>query len=201
MSADKLYGTWTSPYVRQVRVAALELGVELEFCDTASEAGQRELRGLAPLWKVPVAQLDGELLYDSEVILAALSRRHPRSPLGPWLQSVPERNLKTVVDGALDSLINAFYLAREGLRPEQVPYLAKQHERAAAALRWVDERVAPMALAAPESFSWAVLSLTTALEWMVYRDAFAVGDFAGLSASLEAHRGRPSLVQTRPPEA
>lgn len=200
MSPDKLYGTLTSPFVRRVRVAALEMGIAFEFCDTASEAGQRELRQIAPLWKVPVAQLEGGYLYDSEVILSALSRRcQQQSCLGPWPEDTAEQNVKTVLDGAVDALVNVVLLGRDGLAPEQVPYLAKQRDRAAAALRWVDDRVVPMGLASPARFSWLELSLVTALEWMVYRNAFDVDSCAGLSASLRAHQSRSSLVQTRPP--
>jgi len=88
----RLYGTTTSPFVRRVRVVALELGVPVELVSTATPQGDAELRRYTPLWKIPTAvftEAPGErVIWDSHAIIASLIQRHGYGPLRP--------------DGALD---------------------------------------------------------------------------------------------------
>src|SRR5689334_20579236 len=126
----KVYGTPTSPYVRRVRVVALELAVPLDLVDTRGPEGQAALRKVSPTWKVPVLVRDGrEPLYDSHVIARALVRDH-----GPGALRVPadpdaEANLVTVAESALDALTNAYQLELGG-DVSALPYVAKQKDRA-----------------------------------------------------------------------
>jgi glutathione S-transferase len=195
----KLFGTTTSPYVRRVRVVALELGLPVTWVDTATEAGQAALRTCSPLWKVPVVELDGRAIFDSRVITEHLVRTHGPGPL-PALDEgdVDARNAITVIDGALDALINAFYLQRDGVTRDQASYVAKQHDRAAAALGWVEARVDDVWLTRARAFGLAELALVTALEWMQFRGTYPVERHAALVRCLEHHGARASLLSTRP---
>src|SRR6266545_7624920 len=137
----KLHGTTTSPYVRRVRVVAAELGVPLELSITASPAGQAALRALTPIWKVPIAEIGGQVVFDSRVIIERLVREHGYGALRPpgagtagWVR---EHNLISVVDAALDAAINVRYLELEGIEASRAPYLTKQRERAATCLGWL----------------------------------------------------------------
>ena len=65
----KLYGTTTSPFVRRVRIVAAELDVAYDLINTAHDDGQAQLRAVSPIWKVPVAELDGQTLFDSQIII------------------------------------------------------------------------------------------------------------------------------------
>ena len=65
----KLLGTPASPFTRRVRIVAAELGEPIDWVDTATDAGQAVLRELSPIWKVPVAIVDGRTLFDSQVII------------------------------------------------------------------------------------------------------------------------------------
>lgn len=71
-----LYGTLTSPYVRRVRALAEELGVGFELVDVFTDSGQARLRERNPIWKVPSADFDGQLVFDSHVILDHLLAKH-----------------------------------------------------------------------------------------------------------------------------
>jgi glutathione S-transferase len=195
----RIFGTTTSPYVRRVRVVALELGLSFEWMDTASEAGQAELRALSPVWKVPVVELEEEPIFDSRVITEHLVRRHPSGPIAAVDESdLHARNVITVIDGALDSLINALYLQRDGLGSAQSAYVAKQHERAGASLAWLEARVDDVWLTKARAFGLAELALVTALEWMRFREMYPVGRHEGLVRCLEHHGARESLRATRP---
>lgn len=196
----RLYGTQTSPYVRRVRVVARELGLAYELVDTFGEAGQAELRERSPIWKVPAAELAGELVYDSHLITELLLARHGAGKLvGLPLDDVAARNTIAVIDGALDALINCFYLARDGVGPASSAYVAKQHERAAASLAWLDARVADEGWLTPQrALGLPEIALVTALGWMRFRQTAPLERWPRLMAGFERLDARESFASTRP---
>jgi glutathione S-transferase len=195
----RLYGTVTSPYVRRVRVVAHELGLACELVDTVNEAGQAAMRAINPLWKVPTAELDGQPIFDSRVINDALLRRHgPGSLVTAASDDLETHNLVTVIDGILDALINAFYLSKDGVGPETASYIEKQHQRAAAAMQWIDARVDGVWLTPANGFGLAEIALCTTAEWMCFRQTYPVERHAGIHRLVEHHAARPSLAMTRP---
>lgn len=195
----QLFGTPTSPYVRRVRVTAIELGLPLELVDTRQEAGQAALRAASPIWKVPVLAGEGrEPLLDSRVICAALVREHGPGPLRVPSDPDLEANLVNVADGALDALINAFYLQLDGVDPASVPYLVKQRERAAACVDWLAGRLRGVWLTEEEKLGPAEVALQTALDWMVFRDRHPVDADPRLAAFRAFHGARPSFEETFP---
>jgi glutathione S-transferase len=71
-----LHGSGTSPFVRKVRVALIELGVPHVFAPAAPWSAQGQPQLLNPLKKVPVLQLSGgHVLFDSKVIVQYLDLR------------------------------------------------------------------------------------------------------------------------------
>lgn len=199
----ELFGTVTSPYVRRVRAVAHELGLEYELVDVFTEAGRNALAQRSPIWKVPAAVVDGQLVFDSRVIVDHLLRRHGgQAELRPPAEDdVDTANVLTVIDGALDALINVFYLRRDGIEAKDSKYLTKQVDRAASAMAWLDERVQDVWLSKDERFGLAELALCTAMGWMRFRDTYEVDQHSALKRCFEHHRTRESLVQTRPPDA
>ncbi len=196
----RLFGTLTSPYVRRVRAVAHELGQPVELVDTFSEAGQAELRELNPLWRVPSAQVDGQLVFDSHAIVDHLLELAEDAPIArPAASDLESQNVIAVIDGALDSLINVFYLERDGLRAEPGSYLAKQRERVAASMAWLDGRVQGNWITPVERFGLAEIALCTTLGWMRFRQTYPVEQHPALLRCFEHHDARPSLAATRPP--
>ncbi len=195
----RLYGTITSPFVRRARIVAAELGLECELLESASDAGQARLREVTPIWKVPVAELDGQLVFDSHVITELLLARVPEGPLAPLaLGDLTARNVISVADGALDSLINAFYFAREGITSDKAPYLKKQHARAESALSWLDSRADGPWLTAARKLGLPEIAVGTALAWMRFRDVYPIARHQRLMTVLEALEERPSFANTKP---
>lgn len=194
-----LYGTVTSPYVRRVRALAVELGVALHRVDTADDDGQGQLREVNPLWRIPTLTSDDQALFDSTVICRYLLRRYGPGKLTPWDPADSEtQNLVTVIDGALDSLINVFYLHKDGVSGEQASYLAKQRARAASAMSWVEQRL-PASWSDAGTFGLGPLALYSCLDWMRFRDTYDLSPHPQLLAFLQAHAQRPSLTHTAPP--
>jgi glutathione S-transferase len=196
----RLYGTQTSPYVRRVSVVAHELGLAYQLVDTFTEAGQAELRERSPIWKVPAAELDGELVYDSHLITELLLARHGHGKLAPLpLDAVAERNTIAVIDGALDALINCFYLAREGVTPDAVPYVAKQQQRAAASLAWLEQRIDDAGWLSPaRTLGLPEIALVTTIGWIRFRNTAPLERYPKLVAASERFETRESFARTRP---
>lgn len=197
-----IYGTTTSPYVRRVRVVATELGLEHQLVSTATSEGQARLREVTPLWKVPVAVIDGQTVFDSRAIVDHLLRRHGAGPLRPLGDEPEATNVLTVIDGALDSLINAFYLAKDGVERAQASYLDRQHQRAKSALSWLEARLGGPHLGGEDvdgsELRIADIALVSALDWMCFRDAYPIDDHPPLAAFLRSRAERPSFAVTNP---
>jgi glutathione S-transferase len=198
-----LFGTTTSPFVRKIRIHALEMGVPFTLVDTASDDGQAALRKVTPLWKVPVAVMDGVPILDSRIILRELWDRHGalasvhnlRRP-GEGTTRVAEENLLTVIDGVLDSAINRFYLLRDGL-PE-TGYIAKQKERFENALAYAATQLRGAYFTDIPKLGITEISLICALGWLTFRDQYRLADHGVLFNFARAHQGRDSVQVTAP---
>jgi glutathione S-transferase len=200
-----LIGTTTSPFVRRVRVVALEKGIPLTLIPALTDEGQAALKKASPVWKVPVATFDdGRIVYDSRVIIDELGhdgwgtlRAPAKDPVG----RVAEENVVTMIDEALGALIRRFYLQRDGANLD-APYLHKDLDRAHTILRHLDETIvgvhATAGAASAGGFGRAELALVTSLDWCIFRKTFDVAQTPRLEA-LRAHwQSRPSIAQTPP---
>lgn len=194
----QLFGSATSPYVRRVRIFAEGLGVDPAFTDVTTDAGQAELRRLTPLWRVPVVRFDdGVVLWDSQAILEAMARRFGWGPFRRPADLELESNLVLAANGALESAVNVFYLRREGVDVEGVPYLRKQRARVDAAMAWLESRLhGPAFFPGPPGL--AELVLFTTLDWMVFRDTWPVRDSPALEAFRTTWAGYGSWAASAP---
>jgi len=188
----KLFGTTTSPFVRRVRVVAAEVGEAVDRVDTATDAGMAQLREVSPIRKVPVAQIDGKLLYDSRVIIDWLVTTRGWGGIEPARDRWHEQNVLNAIDAALDSVIQLFYLRRDGVTVDGTPYAQRQLERTDAIFAWLARELSPQVFGLPE------ISLCCALDWMDFRKTYPTERASGLEPVRAALRERPSMVATRP---
>ena len=197
----KLFGSYTSPYVRRVRILAMERDVPFEMIDSATESGQRELRAHNPLWKVPAAEIDGVELWDSHSIIQFILEKRgygklrPSPPVERWR----ETNLITVIDGALDSAINAFYYEKDGAKPSEILYLNKQKLRVKAAMEFLSSELNGPWFTPDKNLGLSEIYLYTALDWMRFRKTYPVSEIPVFAEFLEAHQLRNSIAETSPP--
>ena len=195
----RLYGSITSPYVRRVRVVADELRLPFELIDSVPDSGQAELRARNPIWKVPAAEIDGQLVFDSHVITELLLERYGRGKLAPLpVDDIEARNAISVIDGALDALINAFYLGKEGVTPEQAPYLKKQRDRASNALSWLEANVYEPFVTSRRQLGLPEIALGSALGWMRFRNTYDIETHQRLMRCFETLEKRASFVHSQP---
>lgn len=199
MSGLTVYGTTTSPYVRRVRIVAHELGVEVKLINTREDDGQAQMRTVNPVWKVPTATIGELAMLDSTTICEYLLANRGPGSMEPFrADNVHERNLLTVIDGALDSLINAFYLGMDGVTTEASSYVRKQRERAASAMTWLEQWATGPWLSQVQRLGLPEVALVTTLDWMRFRDAYDVSKHPKLVELATHWAERESFSSTYP---
>jgi glutathione S-transferase len=193
----KLFGTTTSPFVRRVRVVADETHQAIELINTATDAGQAQLREVSPIRKVPVAVMDGRTLFDSHVIIEWIIATRGWHDLAPPRDPWRDHNIVNAIDSAADAVIQLFYLRRDGVAVDGSSYATRQIERADAIFAWLATQVVD-GRSFGTSFGLAELALITTLDWMDFRKTYPTEGLGALNAVRAAWRDRTSLAATRP---
>ena len=189
----KLFGTTTSPFVRRTRVVAAEVGEPVELILTSTPAGAAAVRALSPIGKVPVAELDGRVVFDSRAIIDRLIDSRGRGGIAAPADRVHELNLLHAIEAALDSMLQVFLLRNDGHEIDALPFARRQIDRAATILAWLG-RHAPFS----PGLDLATVSLMCALEWMDFRAIYPTERHPELAPLRAAWRDHPSLAATRP---
>jgi len=194
----KLYGTTTSPFVRRVRVVAAEIGEPIDRIDTAPEAGQEALRAVSPIRKVPTAEIDGKRLYDSHLIIEYLTLTRGWGTLAPPRDHWREGNILNAIDAALESIVQVFYLRRDGVAIDGTVFAQRQLARTDAIFAWLGTQLAADGKSFSGGFGLCELALISTIDWMTFRPLYPLEGAASVAGVCAAWRDRPSLVETRP---
>ena len=117
----KLYGSYTSPYVRHCRIVIEQLGLACDFIEADYTLSAEK----SPSMKVPFLQDDDLQLTDSTSILFHFYSKSGK----PFISSAKEMDLYAMINTLLDSSINVFLLENDGVTPETSQYLARQVSR------------------------------------------------------------------------
>ncbi|MFN0025240.1 MAG: glutathione S-transferase N-terminal domain-containing protein [Parvularculaceae bacterium] len=201
----KLYGSLTSPFVRTVRIAAIELGIDkqIEFAPTIvrpTQANRDYGSSINPLRRVPALETDeGEIFIDSRVIVEFLNKAAKGDivPKGAAAR-IACFNRHALFAGATEALVSAMYETR--LRPEErrwPEWAADQIDKANATFDWAEQHHGDM----PAEFDLAAIALVCLIGYADLR--FSEVDWLQNRAALAAfHAGalqRPSVASTIPP--
>lgn len=186
----KLYGSLFSPYVRHCRVALAETGLDHDFVETDYDQSAK----LSPTARVPFLE-DGDLrLNDSASIL-----RHIREKAGqPFLPDIQDYELFLLANTGLDSTVNLFLLERDGLTPDQVPYLARQAARVRTVLQELDRVCARHAADFEPPFTDGLIRTACYLSWATFRKRLDYSRFRNLEQLVEALKAWPVFEQFDP---
>lgn len=188
----KLYGTTTSPFTRRVAIVAAEVGEPVEWVNTATEAGQALLREVSPIRKVPVATLDDRTVFDSRAIAQLLIATRGYGGIAPAADPWEEQNALNAIDAAIDSMIQLFYLRRDGVAIDGNIFAQRHLDRTDAIIAWLGNHLTA------DRFGLAELSVICALDWMEFRKAYPIERAAALAPIRDAWRDRPSIAATVP---
>lgn len=190
-----------SPFGRKVRIAASVLGlsdaIRIESADTTDP--KDTLRSQNPLGKLPVLiDEDGEIIFDSRVILEYLDQRAgggkilPRDPKG----RIATLRLQALADGMMDACLLQVYevrLRHEDKRDQN--WVKNQAEKVSRALNVLEANPPPLA-ATPQAGD---IALACALGYLDLRfeGAWRI-KYPALVRWLDAFESRiPSFAQTR----
>ena len=182
----KLYGSFTSPFVRHARIALMQSGLEFTF----EEADYDLSAKMSPTAKVPYLS-DGDLLLtDSSSIL-----KYVREKSGaPFLKDIEDFELFTITTTLMDTAINLFLLEKEGCTPENVPYLGRQARRLSTGLAELNKRIDPADSVRLDS----ALRCACFLDWAMFRDRFSMDGLGNLVALVENARTDSAFADTDP---
>lgn len=195
----------TSPFVRKVTVAALELGLDARITRVPTNPWdpQSDLCTDNPLGRIPALVLDdgsGSVLYDSPVIvefldaLAGGGRLIPAAGPGRWATL----RRAALADGMLDAGIAV--LVERVRRPEAYrwpDWIEFQTLAITRAMACIDAEVTQLSADAP---GLAEINLMCALDWLDFR-GIAGGwreRHPALAAWHDALAARPSFATTLP---
>lgn len=182
----KLYGSYTSPFVRHCRIALLETKLECEFIETdqASSATQ------SPTKRVPFLQ-DGDIfLTDSSSIL-----KHIREKAGTaFLSNTSELDLFSMVNTALDATVNLFFLERDGVDLQAFEYTRRQAARIESSLAELNA----LALSAQAPYTDVDLRLACYLFWGLFRKRINIDTHENLQQFLAGINKYQPFADTAP---
>jgi glutathione S-transferase len=193
----KLYGSYTSPFVRHCRIALLEGqakgSLECEFIETDIVNSGK----LSPTKKVPFLNnsKNGEEieLTDSASILMYLREQSGQT----FFKSANDFNLFCNVNTVLDASVNLFFLElKDNILPAEGSYLERHHERVLSSLKFFNEQ----SYSTEAPFTDGELRLACFLDWGLYRKRINIEGLDNLQALLKAARSYDVFSQTAPPE-
>ncbi|AZE01678.1 MULTISPECIES: glutathione S-transferase [Pseudomonas] len=201
-----LFHNPASPYVRKVMVLLHETGqldrVALHASQLTPVNPDTALNQDNPLGKIPALRLaDGNVLYDSRVILDYLDQQHVGNPLIPREGSARWRRLTlaALADGIMDaSVLIRYELALRAPEKHWELWLDGQRDKIRRALAVLEaDAIAELA----SHFDVAAISVACALGYLDFRHPDLQWRDAQpqLAAWYAEVSQRPSMLATQPP--
>ena len=199
----KLYGSFTSPYARKLRVLIIEKQLPVEFVFANPTAADSVVPTLNPLGLVPVlVRDDGSVLFDSPVIAEYLD-----SLTSPALipKAGEERwqvlRWAALADGILDVTVDRTLEARRPESQRLAATLTRHEAKIARAMDFAERELMDGPWLVANRLTLADIALATALGYVDFRypHDWKTGHprLAGWYAAVGA---RPAFVETRPPQ-
>ena len=184
----KLYGSYTSPYVRHCRTALNESGLDWELIETDATASATQ----SPTQKVPFLKHGDVCLTDSSSIV-----RYVREQAGQsFCPDITDYDLLCTANTLLDACVNLFLLERFGGKDlGGNPYLKRQGARNNTGLAYLES----LTLSAQAPFNDGELRLACFLDWGLFRERLSLEGYPKLQAFLSAVRQHPAFASTQPP--
>lgn len=199
----KLIGSYTSPYVRKVRIVLLEKKMDCEFVVNDVWSPGTDIEQSNPLGKVPVLVLDdNSCIYDSRVIVEYVDARAPIQRLIPegGRERTDVKVWEALADGLQDAAIS---MLLEGRRPEgekSASWISRQARKVDAALAAMSQSLGKNPWCHGRSFSLADIAVGSALGYLVFRfpENLWQKTYPNLAAHFEKLMQRESFKSTLP---
>jgi glutathione S-transferase len=184
----KLYGSYTSPFVRHCRVALIQEGYEFEFIETDYDMSAE----MSPTSKVPFLSDVDITLTDSSSIVKYVREKFGQS----FLAELEDFELFAMANTILDTTINLFLLENSGADASQIPYLSRQKGRIESGLVELNNRIDSAKGISLDSN----LRLACFIDWAIFRNRVNFTDHGNLLALLESANQSEAFSSTAPPQ-
>jgi glutathione S-transferase len=203
----KLIGSFTSPYVRKVRVVLAEKKLDYSFELENVWGAQTNIHLSNPLGKVPCLVMeDGSTMYDSRVIAEYLDTLTPVCKLLP--PNGRDRADVKVWEALADGVLDAAVLVRleKTLRPaeqQSQPWMDRQMGKVRAGLQVMSDNLGEQAFCMGVHYTLADVAVGCALGWLAFRfpEIGWRSDFPNLARLSDKLSERASFKDTVPHEA
>lgn len=190
----ELYGSYTSPFVRHIRIALLESGIPCTFVETDAAGSAKR----SPTQKVPflswIENGEQHMLTDSSAILKYVRERSGGSFFGDARNTLDAFNAFCTANTLLDTAINLFYLEKDGITAQQSAYLARQQARLQTGLADLENLV--FSRQAP--YTDAELRIACFIDWALFRHRLTLDGLPKLQGFLDGIRSYPHFAATAP---
>jgi len=184
----KLYGSFTSPFVRHCRIALLQYQQAFEFIPT--DYGQSA--ALNPTQRVPFADVETMRLHDSAAILKYIREHNGEA----FFNDLADHDLFCLANSLLDTSINVFLLGKDGVTTESSAYLSRQQSRIEATLQELEQR--DWSAVDSTQLSDGQIRLACYLSWAAFRHLLALDSYPNLRAFLRNVDQQPHFANTHP---
>lgn len=185
----KLYGSYTSPFVRHVRIVLLETGFPCEFIET-DQAGSATQ---SPTQRVPFLQ-DGDIfLTDSASITKYLREKAGQT----YCRTAKELDDLCLVNTVMDATVNLFFIKRDGVDITGIPYLQRQAARVQTTLAELNQQ--PWPTSAP--YNDAQIRLACFIGWAKLRNQIDFSLFQHLENFYAGALNYEHFAATKPPQS
>ncbi|EWH06520.1 MULTISPECIES: glutathione S-transferase family protein [Pseudoalteromonas] len=189
----KLLGSTTSPYVRRIRMWALNNDIALEFInlDIFSQQDRHTMIAHNPARKIPVLIDNGFSVCDSNSIIRYLLEKSDQ-PLLSWQQE----NLLTIINACNDSLVEMLLCQRSGFdTKDDKLFFNLQNERIAETLRYLNSHLSEPAF---KSCEYLNISLYCLLDWICFRELTDWSQLENLADFYQQFSAKAAVKHTDP---
>ena len=183
----KLYGSYTSPYVRHCRIVIEQFSLDCDFIEADYALSAEK----SPSMKVPFLLDDDIQLTDSTSILFHFYSKSGK----PFISSAKEMDLYAMINTLLDSSINVFLLENDGVTPETSQYLVRQVSRIEKGLDALENSNTLGA----EEHNIATTRLFCFLAWGLFRNRINLAGRPNLETFVKQMNSYPAFKNTTPP--
>lgn len=203
----KLYYGTTSPYVRKVRVTAIELGLSdrIDLENTFPWEADTALVNINPLGKIPALVTDqGHLIHDSRVICEYLDAFVGGGRVIPGIGDLEARMACLTLDSMADGMMEAMILVYSELvrRPKELHWNFWEDRQRGKVDKGLDELDKIAGSFDPENIDLGQISLACAVAWLEFRKGVLDIDFRtgrrALAEWFDAVDARSSFRETVP---
>lgn len=188
MENFKLFGSYTSPFVRHCRIVFAQTETDYMFVEADYTASGEA----SPTKRVPYLHGDTIKLHDSMAIIQYIRQQKGQN----FLATVEQTEQFALANTVLDTAINLFLLENSGISAPNNPFLQRQRGRIDSGLQALDAMVPSNPTRDKmNDADWRVACL---LDWGLFRQRLTLDNVANLRDFLNTVKTWDIFVKTDP---